>query len=352
MRLLHPAVLLTCLAACRATGPGKSEGSAAPSAASPPTASAGASAAALGSATPARPPCPAAKEPLVLAAKQKNPGGLAFDADYVYWLNGFDGTVMRVSRCGGRPQQLARAGPAAGGAVTLFGEDLYWIAERSLFKVAKSGGTPVKVGLGRAVVGVESDGMSWIDDAGSMKLPAPGAAPVLLTKDIPSRVGAFDRDSFYWGSDGLLWKMPRSGGKALELLNTRQAVGQMRVDADNLYWAAGQLAGEIMKLPKSGGEPIVLAPHQALTNGFIMVGDLALDADDVYWSELEGSARVGRLQRVPKAGGGAITLASHVPYGPMSIAVVEGSVYFTAVSDTALPDGDKIMKLDLPASTK
>ncbi len=79
------------------------------------------------------------------------------------------------------------------------------------------------------------------------------------------------------------------------------------------YDVSPERKGEILSIPKAGGQPTTLAKDQ-------VPYDIAVDASHVYWSGYQGA-----LRRVPIAGGTVETLATGVGQGP--IALDETSVY-------------------------
>jgi hypothetical protein len=77
-----------------------------------------------------------------------------------------------------------------------------------------------------------------------------------------------------------------------EALASAQSAGAIAVDAMSVYWAD---SGKVMKMPISGGTPIVL-----VTSG---AGDLAIDGTNVYW------LTASEVMSVPKTGGTPTMLA-------------------------------------------
>jgi hypothetical protein len=99
----------------------------------------------------------------------------------------------------------------------------------------------------------------------------------------------------------------------------------LRVDATNVYWvnhgldASGKEtpnAGSILRAPKEGGTPVVIAAKQDSPTA------VGVDATSVYWSVLNG------VRRAPIAGGPSTTLFTLPAEGgmPMSLAVTDKEV--------------------------
>lgn len=87
----------------------------------------------------------------------------------------------------------------------------------------------------------------------------------------------------------------------------------LAVDDTDVYWTSS--TGEIQRVPKGGGVPVVLA-QSAFPRG------VALDGTHVYWTADEG------VQRAPKAGGPAVLLSSSSGI-PWFLALDSQFVYWT-----------------------
>lgn len=90
------------------------------------------------------------------------------------------------------------------------------------------------------------------------------------------------------------------------------------VDDANVFWT-GYDSGRVMKAPKTGGTPQVLASGEPYPQ-FI-----ALDAAHVYWTD--GYSPGGRVGRVAKDGGPVETVVS--VEGPRALALDTSTIYFT-----------------------
>ena len=111
---------------------------------------------------------------------------------------------------------------------------------------------------------------------------------------------------------------PIQDGSRKTLANVNYDISTIAIDAQAVYFS-GFNRGTILKVQKSGGAPIVLAPESD-SNTF----NLTLDATHVYWT-----TRTEGMRRVPKAGGavapfGADPSARH-------IAVDRCHVYWTSI---------------------
>src|SRR6185436_1833670 len=91
-------------------------------------------------------------------------------------------------------------------------------------------------------------------------------------------------------------------------------------DGERVYWASYD-SQEIWSVSVDGADPKNLATGQQHP------GDVAVDAQDVYWTTLAG------VMKAPKQGGPARPLVDSEPLQAYFLAVDEGSVYWTAISD-------------------
>lgn len=121
----------------------------------------------------------------------------------------------------------------------------------------------------------------------------------------------------------------------VRLAASQQKPLDLRVDEQNVYWiASGSLLtknehvgdGSVVKLPKTGGEPVTLAKGEDL------ITSIEIDREQVYWSSLRG------VFKVPKAGGPTTELHhAEKGRGIPSIVAVSSPVVFVGI--TALKDG-------------
>jgi sugar lactone lactonase YvrE len=115
--------------------------------------------------------------------------------------------------------------------------------------------------------------------------------------------------------NGWIAKAPLSGGDAKPLASDQKGVGDLALDATNVYWTTsdGKGGGAIHKVAVDGkGKPSVVATVPTSDFG----GPLGVEVDDkfVYWLV---STEQGSVMRASKAGGAPTTLATgqRTPYG-------------------------------------
>lgn len=191
--------------------------------------------------------------------------------------------------------------------------DLAKQAPRSgrVIRLPIAGGAPVDLatGIEPRTIAVD-DGAIWTDE---LRIPRSGGTPA------PSGVKgamafAFDEDSAYVSTPktdatgGKILRMPKKGGAPVVLATKLpdEPTG-LAVDATHVYLCAvtwsNERAGIVARIPKAGGALEVLAKDQPAPRRVF------LDADSVF--VLSGrSGRPGSVLRVPKAGGDVTAVAS------------------------------------------
>ncbi len=90
-----------------------------------------------------------------------------------------------------------------------------------------------------------------------LSLPLAGGTPATLASGRGPGSIAIDASRVYWsavdaseawtGADGCICSVPLSGGAVMTLASGQRNVGQIVVDATNVYWTTD---GAIMKVPK------------------------------------------------------------------------------------------------------
>ncbi len=125
--------------------------------------------------------------------------------------------------------------------------------------------------------------------------PAPAKATLLSVGQNSPRLLQAQGDSVFWLNEGGrmgplgLFAVGKSGGKTVTLLEQPE-LSAMAVDATDVYFLAPR-AGKLGKVPRTGGQPTILAEFEGTLRGMV------IDDTDVYWAEDEG------IHSVPKAGG-------------------------------------------------
>jgi hypothetical protein len=229
--------------------------------------------------------------PVVLAANQSSPFGIAVDATSVYWASN-GGSVGKVPLGGGAETQLAQ-GPSGANNIAVDATSVYWtIAETtgSIMKVPLGGGASTTIAANQFVptsLAVDAANAYWTTEANTVvSVPlGGGATSTLATAGMVGQAIAVDGTSVYWESidtmtgNGTLMKTPAGGGASVPLVvlqGQNQGPVYLAIDATNLYWTE-QFTERVNAAPLAGGAPVTLAAGQNTPYG------VAVNATAVFW---------------------------------------------------------------------
>jgi hypothetical protein len=119
-----------------------------------------------------------------------------------------------------------------------------------------------------------------------------------------------------WGGQGLVMKMPTSGGNPTTLATQGEPVS-LAIDATSAYWM-DYTERTVVKVPLAGGVPVTLDTTPISPFDY----SLTVDNSNVYWSA------AGGLLSEPIQGGGVTTLVG-AQYDIAGVAVDSVNVYWT-----------------------
>jgi hypothetical protein len=250
---------------------------------------------------------------------------------------------------------------SAPSALAAFGDDLFYCAEATVWRVRKTGGAPRRIGdvVGRcSELLVVDEANVWLKSADAtssiVSVPTLGESPSVTYEDTRG-VATFgiDAENVYWidssaavqrGEKAFIQSPKRLGGPA----TFRGA--QLQVDTGRVFWLSpnglaslpvdgGQIESiDLPEMPTSfriaDGAMYWTAPMRGVLRTAVRSGDsvpltpadvsatsVALSSDFVYWAE---SARIAR---VSKSGGRAETVAAE---GASILTTDDSGVYWYA----------------------
>jgi hypothetical protein len=124
-----------------------------------------------------------------------------------------------------------------------------------------------------------------------------GTVSVLVKggKIIPDQMLAVDDKFLYWSDGGNIMRVPKGGGESEKIVPNAPKPNEIVMDDENFYWVIwggeGSPPSPLMVAPKAGGAPKELTPRYAGTSG------ISIDRDNVYWMTGEG------IKKISKTGG-------------------------------------------------
>lgn len=293
-------------------------------------------------------------------------GFLSVDAANLYWASAGGKGVFVVAKSGGTPARKLTADPFD--ATSIYVGAKY--AGATVYSSAE-GVRMLDPGTGAAVTGIQNDGCNAAlgiiaDEVGDIYYAhgsdsgACGVAPMHITKRSPNGGGGFSQpwdfalgsyragesewmalDAQYLYFVGFretvpgLYRISRAGGNSFIVAAGQFNGAALAVDATSIYTVVNndEVAGALVAYDKVTGVKTVLATGE---KSFMLSAtqtkcSLAIDATHVYWTSGDGAASgelLGRVMRIPKAGGMKEVLADKQP-GAYGVAIDGAFVYWT-----------------------
>ena len=290
-------------------------------------------------------------QPVVVASGQDEPFGIGVDDNHVYWSNRGSREIRRAPRMGGGDELVAASDTSPVAFVPTFLVVLPTLVAwtnvnagsnsgYALVSWTKSGGEPQGFAGGSpdgnaGLAAVEASfyfGNFGAKDIRSAEL-GEAFVPIATTPSGPAQVAA-DQTHVYWTlaleESNSVVRIPRQPEASSESLSpdVREASG-ITLDDSFVYVTS---VNEIVRIPKQGGAPEVLAGSQFQPTGIAVYGDL------VYWTS--GS---GEVLSTLKTGGAEPTVIATAQDSPTLVVVDEEQIYWTNAGDA--PGSGSVMRV-------
>lgn len=240
--------------------------------------------------------------------------GITVASGDVYWTDFGSGKIARATVDEG-PMDVIASGQLGASDVAVLGSDVYWTTYDG-DTVARLHGSPVPEILaqgGAAYTSITTDGNSvfWAGQVDITSGDIHRYDPA--TETITSLIEGLSGAPWSVSTDGVnvyfigvsatgqttISSMPVGGGAAVPLAAVPSdpaacpgggCQGDVRTDGVFVYFTSDITDGFVRKVPVGGGDPVVIADHQAQPYG------LAVDATCVYW----GNFADGTVMMAPK----------------------------------------------------
>lgn len=208
----------------------------------------------------------------LLAADQKGSTSIAADASFVYWIDPADQAVRRVSTSGGTPDTLAKDEDLTPDMVPrMIADDdkLYWSAS-ALWSMPGFHATPKEGGALLFIKGAATT--HFVADSTFLFWITTNANPVRLVRarkdgseaktlkewpfdsnnDLAAGM-AQDGDYLYWarGQARSMNRVPKTGGAAVELFSSPDAIQLFAIDTSCLYYVTVRVSNETGEITTS-----------------------------------------------------------------------------------------------------
>ena len=167
-----------------------------------------------------------------------------------------------------------------------------------------------------------------------------GSATKISGPEVELEDLAIDATNAYLvNSAGEVRKVPLSGGSSVVLASNEYQPASVTVDATHVYWVSKTFSN-VRRIPIGGGTPSTVA------SGLSSPVALAMDSTNVYITE----AGNFRVVSVPKAGGTVTPLASNLA-GPNNLTIDGSMLFFTTATATGKSNPRSVLGLPTSGGT-
>ncbi len=186
------------------------------------------------------------------------------------------GAIMRVPLAGGQQRMLVPFADAPQSLV-LDGDHVYWVDAEGLGKVSKSGGKPTRIANVKGSRIAIDDTTIWVLERARVAkvAKADGTVTALGVTFIEEAGLAIDGDFVYgatWMGDAgksftSIVKVPKSGGAPIVLVRDQTYPRELTVDETHVFWINGLVGreAELRRVGKDGQGAEVMLTHEVLT---------------------------------------------------------------------------------------
>lgn len=264
---------------------------------------------------------------------------IELDSTNLYWIEKGDGSVMSVSKLGGERSWL---GSALSGeqpfavSMAIDGMNLYVLIETPnscLIRMSKSGGVieELACGLGRASsIAMDEGFIYWAEHCDLWKISKSGGSPIAIADNISfNGVGALSvigNTAYFSCGDGAIYRQFTNGdgGSTVVRPNGDACCGHITADDSSIYgiWEQG-----LIKISDSGGNETLIKDIRGY--------NIAVNLGYVYWVQedlVQGENAVMKAPKSTLVDGIKIASATR---GGQHIAVDESFIYFDNGSSIA-----------------
>jgi hypothetical protein len=166
-------------------------------------------------------------------------------------------------------------------------------------------------------IAVDSKSLFWVQHAPTstilVKAPVGGGDVVTLANvNGTNNWVAVGTSGVYWsetgsGNSSNIFKIGVDGGTPATVVASAAPILRFTLGADGVYWTTGT---GVMKSAFDGGTPTTLTPQQS-------VGEIVVDAANLYWVRVDA----GTIMKVATAGGADPIVLASGQAGPISLAL-------------------------------
>ncbi|MDI3287829.1 DUF5050 domain-containing protein [Polyangium sp. 15x6] len=218
---------------------------------------------------------------------------------------------------------------------------VYWTRDDSVWRADPGGASPKRLAQGFTLaytLAMDDEALYVVDYAEKLvRMNKDGSGAVVLAQDAISAV-AVDESSVYFTSTAGLFRTPKDTSK-VESLASISNPDSIAVDDAYVYVRTiGNVddpSGRTVRVPKAGGPIEEIAPPTTVAYHYFS-HELEVDGTNVYW--VEPSA--GTLMKAPKVGGAPAVLAKDLA-DPVSLTLDGKHVYVTLRSKDGGSDDER-----------